>query len=396
MPRFTIRKIVVAGGSIAGLSAARELRRCGYDGQLQVIDAEDRQPYYRPELSKGVLTGQVAGDRVRGIWPDGLEVEHITGVRLQALDIVGRSVTGAHPCGPPEVFPFDGLVIATGSRARRIPQEFRSLSGIYTLRDLSDALAIRSALLGAKKLVISGGGFLGLEVAAAARALDIEVTIVEARGSLLEPFGAEFGQRMLAMHRQRGVEVRLGETVVEVEGEGCLKSVVSSSGARLDADVLLVATGAVPASSWLRASGIGVADGVDCDRHCQVRGVEGIVAAGDIASWYNPLYAAKMRVEHWAHAIQQGTAAARTILGSAHSDGFAVPPYFWSDQYGLRLHCIGRVVGHDQVVALQADVEDWVYAFGRQGRLVAVAGLDGGAVLAQRSRIIGRASLNGL
>jgi NADPH-dependent 2,4-dienoyl-CoA reductase/sulfur reductase-like enzyme len=382
-------RVVIAGASIAGLSAARELRRGGFDGSLTLVDADLEAGYRRPAVSKGILTGEDTPEKVRLPWPEDPSLELHSGARLHSLDLERRALVGDDAEGAPLVLPFDGLVLATGSAAKRTPLG-RALDGVFTLRGMSDALALREALRSARRLVVVGAGFIGLEVAASARKLGLEVTVVEAAPRPLgHVLGPELADRMAALHVERGVEIACGVTVAEVEGRGEVEVVELTNGRRLETDVLLVAVGSVPAVGWLEGSGLDVgAHGVACDPTCAADGADRIVAAGDITAWKNPLYGRRMRIEHWTNAQEQGAYAARRLLGSHDPEGFSSAPYFWSDQYDSKVQSIGSTIGHDQArVVLNADGKIAV-GYGQEGRLIAVAGINVGPLIPRARRLI--------
>ncbi|GAA1000118.1 FAD/NAD(P)-binding oxidoreductase [Acrocarpospora macrocephala] len=380
-----MRSVVIAGGAIAGLSAARELRRAGFPGRIQVVDQDRRGPYRRPEVSKGLLEGRLGLDSVATPWPADLNVDRILGVRLTGLDLAARTVQvegGA--------VPFDGLVIATGCAARRSPYE--AMAGVHTLRSADDAERMRPELAAAMKIVIVGAGFIGLEVASVARKLGKSVTLLEAAEiPLARVLGDDFGEHIAGTHRAHGVDLRTGVTVAGVTAgaSGRVSSVELTSGETVAADVVLVAIGSEPATGWLRDSGLDLSMGVVCDETCAV--ADGVVAAGDVASWINPLYRRRMRVEHWTNAVEQGAYAARRLMGTHDPTGFASVPYFWSDQYGVKLQCVGSTLDHDQYAVLDDSDGRFLVAYGRAGRLVCVAGMNAGAAVMKHRALVLRA-----
>lgn len=378
-----MRRIVIAGGSIAGVSAARALRAEGFDGEISMIDADGSGPYRRPEVSKGLLDGTFERDAISLRVPPELAVEQLTGLRLHGLDLVGHTVEGEGPDGPQQVS-YDGLVIATGSVARPSPYA-GELRGVHTLRTATDADRMRPELDAAKRVVIIGAGFIGLEVAAVASGLGKAVTVVEVADiPLAQVLGDTFGIHLSTIHRSRGVELVTGVTVSGVTMsavDGAVSGIALSDGSELPADVVLVAIGSRPAVDWLIGSGLDVSAGVRCDQTCAVEGAEDVVAAGDVASWINPLYDRRMRVEHWTNAIEQGTYAAKRLLGRHDPAGFLSAPYFWSDQYGMRLQSIGTTLDHDESVVLDRDGDRLVMAYGRNGQVTCVAGINAGATV---------------
>jgi NADPH-dependent 2,4-dienoyl-CoA reductase/sulfur reductase-like enzyme len=390
-----MNRILIAGASTAGLSAARELRKIGFAGTIQLVDEEPESPYRRPEVSKGILGGKIDETTIKVRWPEDLDLERVSGMRLSEIDFRARTVTGERDHST-LTLSFDGLVIATGSTARPSPFD-PHLANVFSLRSLQDGLRMREAMLKSERIVLIGGGFIGLEVAAVARGMGIAVTIVEATDVPLgHALGSAFGTHMATMHRERGVEIICGVTVTSVDGKhGAVESVSLSDGRRLEADVVLVSIGSVPAVDWLTASGLDASGGVMCDHTCAADGLEMVVAAGDVASWYNPLYQRQMRVEHWTHAIEQGTYAARRLLGVHDPVGFASAPYFWSDQYGMRLQSIGSTLGFDETETLLEEGEKLVVAYGREDHVICIAGLHAGtAVMSYRKHVLERATMD--
>ncbi|HEX4061334.1 MAG TPA: FAD-dependent oxidoreductase [Streptosporangiaceae bacterium] len=392
MTTAAMRTVVIAGGSIAGLSSARELRRAGFDGSIEMIDADQHAPYRRPAVSKAILTGHnEPADIAIGV-PAELEVTVHGGVTLRALDVAGKLLHG-DAGGTPVRFGYDGLVIATGSAARpwRPPA---GLDGVHSLRSVADGMALRAALATAGHAVIVGGGFIGLEVASAARSMGVNVTVVEAAPVPLgHVLGAGLGEHLARVHRDHGVQMRCGVTVTGWHGQERVESIVLSDGAEIEAGLVLACVGSQPAVGWLQGSGLDLGDGVRCDRNCVAAGADQVVAAGDVASWLNPCFGARMRVEHWANAIEQGTFAARALLGQAAPAGFSSVPYFWSEQYGIRLQSVGVCVGHDETLLLRHCGQTMVVGYGRAGRVIGVAGYDAGTavgrVSGQKSGVLG-------
>jgi NADPH-dependent 2,4-dienoyl-CoA reductase/sulfur reductase-like enzyme len=381
--------IVIAGSSIAGMSAARELRARGFAGDLVMLDRDPRVPYRRPEVSKGLLNGRISDEKAVIPWPDTLGVTRVPGAQLTGLDHVRHTVTVSGPAGDVEL-EYSGLVIATGSEPRRSP--FPPMGRVHSLRTFADSERFRGELAGARRVVIVGAGFIGLEVACVAAVMGKRVTVVEPMQlPLVHVLGAELGGALLRLHERHGVAFHLGRQVgsLEAGANGDVARVLLDDGTGIGADIVLVAIGSVPSVGWLRDSGLNVAGGAECDATCAVAGAQDVVAAGDVALWTNPLYGRLMRVEHWAHAIEQGTYAARRLLGVHDPAGFTAAPYFWSQQYGQRLQSIGSATGHDRVEILDHDPERVLVAYFLSDRLISVAGLAAGpAILRLRPLIL--------
>jgi NADPH-dependent 2,4-dienoyl-CoA reductase/sulfur reductase-like enzyme len=258
------------------------------------------------------------------------------------------------------------------------------MGGVHSLRTFADSEKFRGELAEAQQVVIVGAGFIGLEVAYVASAMGKLVTVIEPQElPLAHILGAEMSTVILRLHESHGVRFHLGCQVEALEAgpEGDVERVLVGGGTEIKADMVLVAIGSVPSVGWLRDSGLSAERGVVCDAACAVVGAENVVAAGDVALWQNPLYGRLMRVEHWAHAIEQGTFAARRLLGVHDPGGFAAAPYFWSQQYGRRIQSVGSSMGYDQVEILDPDPERLLVAYFRGGRLISVAGLAAGPAI---------------
>ncbi|WP_309236145.1 FAD-dependent oxidoreductase [Streptomyces sp. CAI-24] len=368
------RDIVIVGASLAGLRAAETLRAGGYTGTLTIVGAEQHAPYDRPPLSKQFLTDSTPADTALPV-PDGLGASWLLGRSAVGLDPDSRIVTLADGTR----LPYDGLLIATGAAARSgvIPGEPGSDQGVFTLRGRDDATALRAALTPGRRLLVVGAGFLGGEVAAAGRALGLDVTLVEAGSVPLErAVGTEVGAFMGMLHREAGIDLRTGTTVAEFRTAtasaavtepgspvGALTGARLSDGRTLAADVALLALGAVPATGWLAGSGIEAAGGVPTDARLRAlfpdgSVVPGVVAAGDAARVPQPLASgAAPALGHWSGAVEQGAAAARTLLLGETAPVFAEVPSFWSDVHGVRLRSVGLPALGDTVKVHECDRE---------------------------------------
>ncbi len=369
--------VAVVGASLAGLRAVQALRRLGFSGRLIAIGEESEPPYDRPPLSKDVLAGKWDVERTRLLRPedDALAVEWRLGRRAEALDLGARQVrlAGGESIG------FDGLVIATGTYARRLPGA-PPLAGIHVLRTLDDCLALRSALDASPRVVVIGAGFIGLEVAATCRGRGLEVTVVEALAAPLERgLGAKLGAYVGEIHRDQGVDLRLGAKVARLVGATRVEAVELADGTRIPADVVLVGIGAAPSTGWLEGSGLELADGVVCDASCRTTRAPFVVAAGDVARWPNPLFETSMRIEHWTNATEQADHAAATLLaGEGGGEPFAPVPFVWSDQYDRKIQVAGRLEGADATRIVDGSLEErrFVMLFGSHGRVCGVLGLN--------------------
>ncbi len=382
-----MRRVVVVGASLAGLRAVEGLRRKGFDGHVVLIGAETHLPYDRPPLSKEILRREWEPERIalrkRGY--EDLACELRMGARAAKLSLESREVeleTG-------ERVAYDGLVIATGATPRLLPNQ-PDLPGIFQLRTLDDALALREALRPGVRVVVIGAGFIGAEVAATCVGLGHRVTMVESLSQpMVRGLGERIGASMAALHREKGVDLRLGASVRAIEGEGRVERVVLSDGAALDCDVVVVGIGVRPATAWLEGSGLVLDDGVVCDATC--RAADGVVAVGDIARWYNPLFEETMRVEHWTHAVEQARHAVDTLLApEGEAKPFESAPLFWTDQFGIKIQAAGRPSDDDVLHVAHGSIEErrFVALFGRAGRLVGVVTGDDPARLFQYRKMI--------
>jgi 3-phenylpropionate/trans-cinnamate dioxygenase ferredoxin reductase subunit len=329
---------VIVGGGLAGARAAQALREEGFDGRVVLFGAEPDVPYERPPLSKGYLLGKDERESVfvhPEPWYGEHEVDLRRGVTVTAIDRAAREV--AFDGG---TLRYDKLLLATGASPRPLSVPGADLEGVRYLRRLADADALRAAFRPGARVVIAGAGWIGLEAAAAARAADADVTVVEPRSTALETaLGPELGEKFASLHRSHGVRFRFGETVAEVRGSsGRAEAVLTSGGAVLPADVVVAGVGAVPEDGLAAAAGLEVDNGVLTGASLATSDPD-IYAAGDVASSYNPLLGRRIRVEHWSNALNGGPAAAKSMLGQEVS--YDRVPYFYSDQYDLGMECSG-------------------------------------------------------
>ena len=365
-------KVVVVGGGLAAASAVDELRSNGHEGSIEVFCAEPHLPYERPPLSKGVLLGSAEEESVQvhdRAWYDDRDVELHLGTPVTRLDLDRHQVVAdGHSTG------FDRLLLATGASPRRLPMADESGAEIAYLRTVEDNRRLREAFASVGRIVIIGGGWIGLEVAAAARIAGVEVAVVEMQDQpLLGVLGPEVARVFADLHREHGVDLRLGVGVDGIDAQADGASVVRlADGAALPADLVVVGIGAQPEVDLAREAGLAVGDGVLVDAWLRTSDPY-VFAAGDLADHDHPVLRRRLRVEHWDNAIHQGRAAARVMLGG--DDAYDRLPYFFTDQYDLGMEYVGSVSrdGYEEVV-LRGDVEARVFsAFWLQGRRVLAA-----------------------
>ena len=382
-------RLVVVGASLAGLRAVEGARRAGFTGPITLIGAEDHLPYDRPPLSKAFLapgapTPVAPTFRDQDVLTRDLDVDLRLGAPATGLD-AGRRVVRV---GGDEV-PYGAVVIATGASARRLPGS-EHLTGVHTLRTLDDARQVRAALDAGARTVVVGAGFIGSEVASAARGRGTPVTVVEALPvPLTRAVGERVGGLLAELHTRNGTDLRCGVGVARID-DGAVRQVVLTDGTVLPADLVVVGTGAAPATGWLEGSSVPLHErdrGVVCDVTLST-GVPGVYAAGDVAHWVNGLFGQGMRLEHWTSAAEQGALAARNAVDPASATAYTTVPYFWSDWYGSRIQFVG-VPRADEVVVVEDRHERGLLALYRgQDRLVGALMVDRPAQIMKYRRLI--------
>jgi len=380
-------RIVIVGASLAGLAAAAVIRREGFTGSLTVIGDEPVQPYDRPPLSKQVLGGWIPADHTGLPGVGEVNARWALGVPATGLDQVAKQVL----LGDGSAVEYDRLLIATGTRPRPWPNEAEAdLNGVFVLRSPDDAAGLGHRLTSKpRQVLVIGGGFTGSEVASACRDRDLAVTVVE-RGSapLAGALGGVIGDVASGLHRDHGVDLRCGITVSSLEGDGHnqLRRAHLSDGSVIDADVAVVALGAVRNTEWLRGSGLAVGVwGVACDAGCRAVDANGVTTdhvfvAGDVARFPHPLYDYQfLALEHWGNAVTQAQVAGHNMV-SAPADRWPhlATPVFWSAQFGTNIKSVGVPTFADQVMIAQGSVSDrrFVAAYGYRGRMTAAVAFD--------------------
>jgi 3-phenylpropionate/trans-cinnamate dioxygenase ferredoxin reductase subunit len=367
---------VIVGASLAGGVAAATLRQDGFDGDVVLIGAEPQPPYERPPLSKQYLRGEAPFEKAL-VRPAGFyeqnRIETRFGTRATRVDPIGRTVsleTGA-------AVRYDKLLIATGVRNRRPPIPGLDLPGVFDLRTLGDADALRGEIAAGRRAVVIGMGFIGCEVAASLRQKGLDVVTVDpSPAPLFRVLGADVGRVLAAVHQDRGVQAIFEDVVTRFEGSARVERVITRSGRRLECDFAVVGVGVEPVMDFLADGGIETANGILVDEYCRTS-VDDIYAAGDVANHYHPVFQKRMRVEHWQNAMQQGAAAARSMLGQGQP--YDAIHWFWSDQYDVNLQYAGFHDKWDQLV-LRGRLEDRAFLafYLTGGRIDAVVGLNRG------------------
>lgn len=358
-----MRHVAIVGASLAAVHAIESLRENGYQGQIALVGAERQLPYDRPPLSKEALRHGPDADALLLKQPDwyaSRDIDLHLGRSAVGLDARSRRI---HLAGGRHL-DYDGLILATGSRARRFPL-FSASARAHTVRTLDDAAALHRQLGPGRHLAVIGAGFIGLEVAATASAIGMDVSVVEtAPTPLTRVLGGEVGSWLKRRHESHGVTMYCDNMIQQVETNGSGYKLHLRDGTVLAADVVLAGVGATPATGWLRGSGVAVSDGVVCDSNLRTS-APGVVAAGDVARWYNPLFGEEMRIEQWTNAVEQGRKAAITLLGG--TDRFASVPYFWSDQFDAKVRFAGRANGAQHIHVRQDSDTSMVALFGADG-----------------------------
>jgi 3-phenylpropionate/trans-cinnamate dioxygenase ferredoxin reductase subunit len=340
------QRIVIVGASLAGARAATGLRDEGFDGEILLIGAEPRLPYHRPPLSKGYLRGEERFEAQLVETPESYRQKDIVlrlGVRASAIDPGRKRVT----LDGGDEAPYDRLLVATGGRNRPLSVPGARLEGVFQLRTVEDCDRIRAAVRGARRAVVIGFGFIGCEVAASLRQLGLDVAVVEGqRVPLARVLGTEVGEALAGIHRDRGVDLVMEDSVAALEGAARVERVLTGRGRRLECDLVIAGIGILPNGELLAAAGADVQNGVLVDDRCRTS-LPDVYAAGDVANHLHPLFG-RLRVEHWNNADRQGRFAARAMLG-------ADAPYdylhsFWSDQYEHVLEYVGFAPSWDRLV----------------------------------------------
>jgi NADPH-dependent 2,4-dienoyl-CoA reductase/sulfur reductase-like enzyme len=374
---------------MGGLRAAEALRRFGYAGPITAIGDEPYAPYNRPPLSKEVLANEVSHEAVAFAQrPATADVNWVLGTRAEAADLEHKTVTDSNG----QLHPYSALIIATGLRPKRLQVSNSELVGRHAVRTLDDAIALRSALVPGARVVILGAGFIGCEVAATARKLGCDVTVV-APGvhPIVRPLGVELAREIQRRHEAEGVRFKMKTAVSDLVGEGKVTGVVLDSGEELDCDVFVEAIGSDTNTEWLEGSGLDLSDGVLTDNAMRAIKDDGTVcvdafAIGDVARFANPMFDdVARRVEHWniptdtAKRVGQVLAAKLTSAEnwpSVLEEKFAPIPSFWSDQFDMHILAFGLLALADEIRLIHGEIEDdCVFGYYRDGQMIGVCGI---------------------
>ncbi len=381
--------MVIVGAGLAGHSTAKALRRQGFDGRVTLIGEEPHRPYDRPPLSKEFLAGTMSvADLTLEADGEDLEAEWLLGNPAVALDIAGRVVRLADG----SAVHGDAVVIAAGSRARRLPA---APPGVHTVRTIADAVALRAELQPGARLAVIGAGFIGAEIASTASALGLQVTVLEAAPTpLAGPLGIEMGLVVAGLHERHGVRLRCGTPVAELTGTERVTGIRLADGEEIHADIVVAGIGAAAAVDWLTGSGIDLANGLVCDA-VGATSAPGIYGVGDCSAWFDEVRGTHHRVEHWTDSRDRPAVMVAAMLGAAPAGGVTRAPYFWSDQYGVKIQFAGRRSG-DEVVNIEAgSVEgaDLLAVYRRGDQPVAVLGMNQPKLFTRWRKGLGSAAL---
>jgi NADPH-dependent 2,4-dienoyl-CoA reductase/sulfur reductase-like enzyme len=364
----TEKGIVIVGGGLAAARTAEQLRRSEYTGPVTIVSDEGHLPYDRPPLSKEVLRKEVDDVALKPReFYDEKDITLRLGAAATSLDTAAQTLT----LDDGTVLGYDELVIATGLVPRRIPA-FPELEGIRVLRSYDESVALREHASAAQHAVVVGAGFIGCEVAASLRSLGVDVVLVEPQPTpLASVLGEQIGELVARLHRDEGVDVRTGISVAEVRGDARVETVVLTDGTELATDLVVVGIGSRPATEWLAGSGVEVDNGVICDEAGRTS-APNVWALGDVASWRDAT-GHQARVEHWSNVADQARVVVPALMGQ-EVPSVTVVPYFWSDQYDVKIQCLGEPEATDTVHLVEDDGRKFLAYYERDGVVVGVVG----------------------
>ena len=364
-------RIVIVGGGLTAARVVQAYREAGGEEPITLLSADDRPPYHRPPLSKGFLRGESELDDALvepADWYGRSGVELRLQTLVESVDVAGRTVGLAGG----ETVPWTRLVLASGSRPRRLPVPGAELPGVHLYRTAADAAAVRRAAEGADRALVVGGGFIGMETAASLRLRGLEVTQIDLAPRLFAALGVpEVSASLERLYRERGVEIVLEDAVAEFRGDGALAGAVTRGGRELEAGLAVVGIGVEPWTDYLEGAGIALDDGVVVDERFRTS-VEGVFAAGDVVRFHDPIFGHARRIEHWSNADHQGTRLGRLLAGEdAPYDHVAV---FFTELFGTRIGVLGDPDGGFEEVVVRGSLEEGrvIGFYLREDRLVAV------------------------
>lgn len=373
---------MIIGGGLAAARTAEQLRRSEYDGAITIVSDEGHLPYDRPPLSKQVLRAETDDVTLKPAeFYEEKDITVLLGNGVSSVDTAAKTLTLVDGTQ----LSYDELVIATGLVPKRI-SSFPDLTGIHVLRSYDQSLALRREAGAARRAVVVGAGFIGCEVAASLRGLGVDVVLVEPQPApLASVLGEQIGELVARLHRAEGVDVRCAVGVAQVGGDDRVQSVTLGDGTELEADLVVVGIGSHPATEWLEGSGIEVDNGVVCDEVGRASAPH-VWAIGDVASWRDTV-GGQVRVEHWSNVADQARAMAPSMLGQDALAAVSVP-YFWSDQYDVKIQCLGEPEATDTVHLVEDDGRKFLAYYERDGVVVGVVGGGmPGKVMKARSKI---------
>jgi NADPH-dependent 2,4-dienoyl-CoA reductase/sulfur reductase-like enzyme/nitrite reductase/ring-hydroxylating ferredoxin subunit len=368
-PAHAPEKIVIVGGGAAGFAAAEMLRRQEFRGEIVMLSNEGAAPVDRPNLSKDYLAGSAPEDWLP-LRPDGFYNEAAINLRLKTDVVAIDTGTKTVRVADGGAVSYDRLLLATGAEPVRLSIPGADQPHVHTLRSVADCRAIIASTVGARRAVVIGASFIGLEAAAALRTRNVEVHVVAPEQRPMERvLGPEMGDFVRVLHQEHGVIFHLGDTVVAIDG----KRATLNSGGVLEAEVIVVGVGVRPRLALAEQAGLALDRGVVVDQYLETS-IPGVFAAGDIARWPDPHSRENIRVEHWVVAQRQGQTAARNMLGQRES--FDAVPYFWSQHYDVPINYVGHAEHWDEI-AISGDIagRDCLLKYKKQGRVLAVASI---------------------
>lgn len=385
------RGVVIVGGGLAAARTAEQLRRSEYPGAITIVSDEDHLPYDRPPLSKEVLRAETDDVTLK---PAEFYAENnitmLLGNGAKSVDTESQTLTLTDG----STVGYDELVIATGLVPKRI-RSFPELPGIHVLRNFDESLKLRQEAGSAGRAVVIGAGFIGCEVAASLRKMGVDVVLVEPQPApLASVLGRQIGDLVARLHRAEGVDVRCGVGVSDVSGDDRVRKVTLGDGTELDADIVVVGIGSHPATEWLDGSGLEIDNGVVCDEAGRTSAPH-VWAIGDVASWRDTV-GGQVRVEHWSNVADQARVLVPSMLGAEPPAAVSVP-YFWSDQYDVKIQALGEPEATDTVHVVEDDGRKFLAYYERDGVVVGVVGGGfPGKVMKVRSKIAAGAPISDL